>query len=175
MLYSCIHNPYGNNGHQKVNLQLGCKLKCLHELSTPFVTVFNEHSSNSTSAAVVSLVVEVVVEVSDHVADCLLASFRVQRVLDRLGRLDEIVDVDAGTIAEDAPEHARHAKQQSLCQQYHRHPLIVADVTLNDTWLTRYGFLVGQVVRTRYPAHLQQVCTNAGRKVKKSTKTEKSR
>ena len=67
-----------------------------------------------TSAAVVALVIEIVVEMSNHVANRLLSSLWVQSVLDRLGRLDEVVDVDAGTVAEDAPEHARHTKQQRL-------------------------------------------------------------
>ena len=95
-----------------------------------------------TSAAVVALVVEVVVEVSYHVTNRLLASLRIQRVLDRLRRFHEVVDVDARTVAEHSPEHARHAKQQRLCEQYDRYPLVVADVALNDTWLTRYRFLV---------------------------------
>jgi len=98
--------------------------------------------SYRTSASVVALVVEVVVEMSNHVANRLFASLRVQRVLDRLGRLDEVVDVDAGTVAEDTPEHTRHAKQKGLCEKYDRHPLIVADVTLDDTVLTRHSFLV---------------------------------
>jgi len=107
-----------------------------------------------TSAAVVVLVVEVVVEVPDHVANRLLASFRVQCVLDRLRRLDKVVDVDAGTVAEDAPEHARHPEQQRLREKYDRYPLIVADITLNDARLTGDSLLVRQVVRTGYPAHL---------------------
>jgi len=107
-----------------------------------------------TSAAVVALVVKVVVEMSDHITDRLLASLRIQRVLDRLRRFHEVVDVDAGTVAEDAPEHARHSKQQRLREQYYGYPLVVADVTLNDTWMTRYGFLVRQVIRSGYPAYL---------------------
>jgi len=69
-----------------------------------------------TSTAVVALIIQIVVEMPNHVANRLLSSFRVQRVLDRLGRLDEVVDVDTGTIAEEAPEHARHTKQQRLRQ-----------------------------------------------------------
>lgn len=94
------------------------------------------------------------VEMSNHVPDRLLAAFRVERVLDGLGGLDEVVDVDAGPVAEHAPEHARHTEQQRLYQQHDRHPLVVADMTLDDTGLSRYRRLVGQVVRTRYPAHL---------------------
>jgi len=48
-----------------------------------------------TSTAVVVLVVEVMVEMANHVANRLLSSLRVQCVLDRLRRLNEIVDVDA--------------------------------------------------------------------------------
>jgi len=102
---------------------------------------------SSTSAAVVALVVEVVVEMSNHVANGLLASLRVQCVLDRLGRLDQVVDVDAGTVAEDPPEHTRQPEQKRLRQQNDRHPLIVADVTLDDTYLARYCLLVRQVIR----------------------------
>jgi len=100
------------------------------------------------------LVVEVVVEMSNHVADRLLASLRVQCVLDGLCRLDEVVDVDAGTIAEDAPEHARHAKQQRLREEHDRHPLIVADMSLNDARLTGNCLLIRQVIRTGNPAYL---------------------
>jgi len=107
-----------------------------------------------TSSAVVPLVVEVVVEVADHVANGLLASLRVERVLDGLGCLDEVVDVDAGAVAEDTPEDARDAEEHRLREQYDRHPLIVADVTLHHAHLARYRRLVGQVVRARYPAHL---------------------
>ena len=60
------------------------------------------------------LVLEVVVEMADHVLDGLLAPLRVQRVLDRLGRLDEVVDVDARPVVEQAPEQARHVEQQRL-------------------------------------------------------------
>ena len=56
------------------------------------------------------LVLEVVVEVADHVLDGLFAAFRVQRVLDRLGRLDEIVDVDARTVVQQSPEQARYVE-----------------------------------------------------------------
>ena len=96
----------------------------------------------STSATVVVLVVEVMIEMSNHVANCLLASLRVQSVLYRLSRLYKVVDVDTGTVAEDAPERARHTKQQRLSEKYDRYPLVVADVTLNDTWLTRNSCLV---------------------------------
>ena len=66
------------------------------------------------AGTVALLVLEVVVEMSDHVLDGLLASLRVQRVLDRLSRLDEVVDVDTGTVVEQSPEQARHVKQQRL-------------------------------------------------------------
>jgi len=51
--------------------------------------------AGTTSAAVVSLVLQIVIKMSDHVLDGLVAALRVQRVLDRVGRLDEVVHVDA--------------------------------------------------------------------------------
>ena len=107
------------------------------------------------------LVVEVVVEMSDHVANGLLASLRVQRVLDRLCGLNEVVDVDAGSVAEDAPERGRHAKQQRLREKHDRYPLIVADMSLNDARLTGDCLLVGQVIRTGDPAYLSSSNTTA--------------
>jgi len=56
------------------------------------------------------------VEMSNHVANRLLASFRIQCVLYCLGSLDQVVDVDAGPVVEDAPEHTRHSEQQRLRQ-----------------------------------------------------------
>jgi len=47
---------------------------------------------------------------ADHVLDGLLASFRVQRVLDRLGCLDKVVDVDAGTVVQQSPEQTRNVE-----------------------------------------------------------------
>ena len=64
------------------------------------------------------------VEVADHVLDGLLAALRVQRVLDRLGRFDEVVDVDARAIVEQAPEQTRHVEQQRLARDRHARSLL---------------------------------------------------
>ena len=61
---------------------------------------------DATSAAVFALVFQIVVKMADHVLDRLVASFRIQRVLDRLGRLDEVVHVDTGSVAAYAPHDA---------------------------------------------------------------------
>ena len=61
---------------------------------------------DATSAAVLALVFQIVVEMADHVLDRLVASFRIQRVLDRLGCLDEVVHVDSGSVAAYAPDYA---------------------------------------------------------------------
>ena len=112
--------------------------------------VLDEHA---TSAAVLALIVQVVIHVTDHVLDRLVASFRIQRVLDRLGRLDEVVHVDSGSVAEDAPEQARDVEQERLDEQHHRHPLVVADVTLQCSRHPGQACL-RQVVRVRHPADL---------------------
>jgi len=41
--------------------------------------------------------------VADNVLDRFVPAFRVQSVLDRVGGFDEVVDVDAGTFAQDLP------------------------------------------------------------------------
>ena len=53
---------------------------------------------SATAGTVSLLILEIVVQMSYHVLDRLLSSLRVQRVLDRLGRLDKVVDIDAGTV-----------------------------------------------------------------------------
>jgi len=58
------------------------------------------------STAVVSLILQVVIQMSDHVFDGLVAALRVQGVLDRVCRLDEVVHVDTGPLAEQLPEDA---------------------------------------------------------------------
>jgi len=60
--------------------------------------------TDAASASVLALVVEVVVEMPDHVLDCLVAALRIQRVLDRVSCLDEVVDVDARPLAEHLPD-----------------------------------------------------------------------
>ena len=92
----------------------------------------------------------------DHVLDSFVASFRVQRVLDRFGGFDEVVDVDAGAIRADAPNHAGHVVEQRLHQQHHRHPLVVADSSSRRALLPgqRVGF---EVVGVREPAVLVRV------------------
>jgi len=70
--------------------------------------------AGAAAGPVALLVVEVVVEVPDHVLDRLLAALWVQRVLDGLGRLHHVVDVDAGAIVEQAPEQTRYMEQQCL-------------------------------------------------------------
>jgi len=60
------------------------------------------------------LIFEVVVEVANHVLDRLLTPLRVECVLDRLGRLDEVVDVDARPVVEHAPEEARQVEEERL-------------------------------------------------------------
>ena len=89
----------------------------------------------------------------DHVLDRLVSALRVQRVLDRLGRLHEIVHVDTGPIAEDAPEQARDVEEEGLDQQHDGDPLVVADVLLASARNARYR-VVGHVVGVRDPAHL---------------------
>jgi len=76
------------------------------------------------AGAVALLVLEVMVEMSNHVFDRLFSSLRVQSVLDRLGSLDEIVDVDAGTVIQQSPKQTRQVKQQRL-QTFFLHSVIV--------------------------------------------------
>ena len=83
---------------------------------------------DATSAAVLALVVQVVIEVADHVLDRLVAAFRVQRVLDRLGRFHEVVDVDAGSVAAYPPDDAGKVEQEGHDEENDRDPLVVADV-----------------------------------------------
>ena len=105
------------------------------------------------TTTVVALVLQVVVEVSDHVLDGLVAPLRVQRVLDRVGRLDEIVDVDAGPLAEQTPEDARQIEEKRLDEKENGNPLIIAEVLLDGTWLAG-NRVIWQVVGVRHPAYL---------------------
>ena len=109
--------------------------------------------ADTASAAVLALVVQVVVEMPDHVFNGLVAALRVQRVLDRVGRLHEVVNVDAGTFAEHLPDDRRQVEQESLDQQHDRHPLVVTQVLLDGTLLAGdYPFR--QVVGVGNPADL---------------------
>ena len=90
-----------------------------------------------------------------NLLDGLFSSFRIEGVLDSVRSLDEIVDVDAGAFAEDAPDDARHVEEERLDEQHHRNPLIVADVVLDGARLQPDRGIFGRnVVRVGYPAHL---------------------
>jgi len=92
-----------------------------------------------------------------RVLDGLLASLGVQRVLYSVGSLDEVVDVDAGPLAEHPPDEARSVEEERLDQQHHRHPLVVTDVVLDGARLQPYWRTLRYVVRIRYPAYLHAV------------------
>jgi len=63
--------------------------------------------------------------------------FWLERVLDGrpIRSLGEVIDVDAGALAEDAPEEARSVEKERLDQEHHRYPLVVADVVLDGARL----------------------------------------
>jgi len=87
------------------------------------------------ASAVVTAVLQVVVDVADHVLDGLVAPLRVQRVLDRVGRLDEVVHVDARPLDEQAPEDARQVEEERLDEEEDGKPLVVAEVLLDGARL----------------------------------------
>lgn len=60
--------------------------------------------AGATAGPVTALIFEIVVEMSDHVLDGLLTSLGVERVLDRLGSVDQVVDVDTRPVVQRAPE-----------------------------------------------------------------------
>jgi len=107
----------------------------------------------TTAASVVSLVLQIVVQMPDHVLDGLVAALRVQRVLDRVCRLDEVVDVDSRPLAEEPPEDARQVEEKCLDEQKDGNPLVIAEVLLDGAWLTG-DRVVWQVIRIRHPTHL---------------------
>ena len=86
------------------------------------------------------------VHVSDHVLDRLITALRVQRVLDRVGRLDQVVYIDAGPFAEHLPEQTGQVEEKRLDQQEHGNPLVVAEILLDSTRLTG-NRVIRQVVR----------------------------
>jgi len=109
--------------------------------------------TDAASAAVLTLVVEIVVQMADHVLDGLVAALRIQSVLDRVGRLYEVVDVDAGPLAKHLPDDRRQIEEKGLYQQHDRHPLIVAEMLLDGAFLAG-DYPLRQVVGVRNPAYL---------------------
>jgi len=69
----------------------------------PQVASGEPFKTDAAAASVFALVVKVMVKMANHVLDGLVATFWVQRILDRLGRLDEVVDVDTRSLTEDLP------------------------------------------------------------------------
>jgi len=93
---------------------------------------------------------------SDNILDGLGAALRIQRVLDRIGRLHEVVDVDAGPLAEQPPEDAWQVEEERLDKEKDGNPLVVAEILPDGTRLAG-NRVFRQVIGIRHPAHLVRI------------------
>ena len=93
--------------------------------------------ADTAAAAVLALVLQVVVEMPHGVLQRLVATFRIQCLLDRLRRLHQVLDVNTGPVAEDAPQQTGQVEQEGLYEQHDRDPLVVPDVALEILGLLR--------------------------------------
>lgn len=111
---------------------------------------------HAAASSVLPLILQIVVEVSDHVLDRLVPALRIESVLDRVRRFDEVVDVDSRTFAEDPPDEAGQIEEEGLNEKKDGNPLVVTDVLLHRTHLSwNDGFW--KVVGVRHPTQLVRV------------------
>ena len=107
------------------------------------------------AALLVAIVSEIARELVHDVRHRLLALLR---VAERQRRLDDVVQADARTSVQRAPDDARSEEEESLHDQHHVHPLVVADLTAVRRRLRLRDVLVErQVVGVRHPADLARV------------------
>ena len=71
-------------------------------------------ASHTTSTPVLPLVVQIVIKMADHVFDGLISPLWIESILDGFGRFHQVVDVDTGSVAEDAPDDAGQIEEKCL-------------------------------------------------------------
>ena len=87
-------------------------------------------NADEAAGAVVSLCKQVAVHLVDDVADCLFSYLQVRRLGADVGGVHQRAEVYARTTVEEAPQLARHERQDALEDEDERDPLVVADTLL---------------------------------------------
>ena len=99
------------------------------------------------------------VHLSGHGEQSSILKFSFVRVLETLCCLHNVVDVDARSIVQGSPDHARQVKEQCRNQQNNRHPLVIWDHIPKFRFVFQgYVLLEWYIVRIFHPAVVVGIC-----------------